>query len=301
MKLYQDKNWLIEQYQEKQLSLNEIAQIADCGLTTVFIWMDRYNISRRSLSETLKMRHDKNIQLYKDKNWLIEQYWGFDLSHKEMAKILNCDNSIISDWMKKYDIPLKEQKEFLIVCNKRDEQNRKKCPHCGQWKPENNFFKYKQAFDGFHDECKDCMNLYNGKWREKNLEHYKKWCKNYSKQYRQKHEEKIKKQKRQYWQEHKKELRKKKKEYYQKVKHTDVVKFARKRQREKRRNMKFIPLLTNPFPKEIKIDYHHINDFFVIPLPRVIHFNNMGKNHRDKCNLQIQNIYGLDINKILNL
>ena len=35
--------------------------------------------------------------------------------------------------------------------------------------------------------------------------------------------------------------------------------------------MKFIQLMDNPFPKEIFIDWHHINNLFVVPMPRNLH------------------------------
>lgn len=49
---------------------------------------------------------------------------------------------------------------------------------------------------------------------------------------------------------------------------------------KRKRNLGFIPLFDNPF--DCAIDYHHINNILVIPIPRTIHHNNYGKIHRQK-------------------
>ena len=51
--------------------------------------------------------------------------------------------------------------------------------------------------------------------------------------------------------------------------------------------------MNNPFPKEILIDYHHINNMFVVPVPRQTHRNMCGKNHRVKINNWIEEHIGL--------
>ena len=71
----------------------------------------------------------------------------------------------------------------------------------------------------------------------------------------------------------------------------------------KRRNMKSIIFIDNPFPEEIKMNYHHINNFLVIPLPKKLHLMNNGKNrdkHRIKCKEIIMKLYCLNIDKILS-
>lgn len=49
----------------------------------------------------------RSEKLYKDKNWLYEQYWEKGKSARTMAKIAKCSRVTISEWMKKYDIPLR--------------------------------------------------------------------------------------------------------------------------------------------------------------------------------------------------
>ena len=69
----------------------------------------------------------------------------------------------------------------------------------------------------------------------------------------------------------------------------------RRKETKRRRNLKYIELFMNPFPKEIDVDYHHINDILVIPLPRELHRSTYGKYHRDKCAKVIKEIYGIDV------
>ena len=91
-------------------------------------------------------------------------------------------------------------------------------------------------------------------------------------------------------------MKKAQKKYMQ----TPKGKIANAKHKTKRRNLKFIPLINNPFPPDIDIEYHHINDIFVIPLPKTSHQNTYGNNHLEKCNIKIQNIFGLDVNELLN-
>jgi hypothetical protein len=73
---------------------------------------------------------------------------------------------------------------------------------------------------------------------------------------------------------------------------TGIGKTKRKISKEKRnRNYGFIQIMDNPFPKEVEIDWHHINDMLVIPIPRKIHRDIKGKNHRKLCNSIIEDLY----------
>ena len=107
------------------------------------------------------------------------------------------------------------------------------------------------------------------------------------------------------------------KERYDKHNHSEKAKKHRKKYRQsekgklalyetlanRKRNLKFIPLFENPFPIEVKVHYHHINNLLVIPLPAKLH--NAGNNqnileHRELCIKTIENIYCLNLNKLFN-
>lgn len=52
-------------------------------------------------------------ELYKDKNWLMEQYWGFNRTPQNMGDELDCSNHVILKWMKRYNIPRKSSIEYF--------------------------------------------------------------------------------------------------------------------------------------------------------------------------------------------
>ena len=80
---------------------------------------------------------------------------------------------------------------------------------------------------------------------------------------------------------------------YKKYLRSEKGKLAdRKKQAKRKRNLSFTPLMNNPFPKEIPVDYHHINDTFVVPVPRQVHKNMLGKQHRVKVNNWIEEVIG---------
>jgi len=88
------------------------------------------------------------------------------------------------------------------------------------------------------------------------------------------------------------------KKYYK----TKKGKETKRKQDAKRRKLKYISLFNNPFPDEMPVEYHHINNILTIPLPSIIHKKyGYGKNIREHRNLiekQIEKLYCMDIDKI---
>lgn len=129
------------------------------------------------------------------------------------------------------------------------------------------------------DELKEYHKLYFEKYYNKNKEYINSKNKKYNKD----NHEKINEYKLE-WEDNNKEKRK---EY-------------RIQTQNKRRSLKTIMLFKNPFPDEVKIHYHHINNWFVIPIPEKLHCktfngNNVNK-HREMCKEIILSLYGLDTN-----
>jgi len=82
-------------------------------------------------------------------------------------------------------------------------------------------------------------------------------------------------------------------------------KLSIKRNNAKRlRDLGFVQLFDNPFPKEVGIDYHHINDMLVVPFPRRIHSKKCGSQnrdmHRERANLWLYYLYGIDFDLLIN-
>lgn len=57
------------------------------------------------------------IVLYKDSNWLIEQYWGFDYTLEQIASICNVSRVTIKNWMVRYNIPIRLKYYHLVLLN----------------------------------------------------------------------------------------------------------------------------------------------------------------------------------------
>jgi hypothetical protein len=55
-----------------------------------------------------------------------------------------------------------------------------------------------------------------------------------------------------------------------------------KHQAKRRRQLGWIPLIDNPFPENVPIHWHHVDDTFVIPVPVDIHMKTFGPHHREK-------------------
>jgi len=54
---------------------------------------------------------------YKDSNWLIEQYWGFDYTLEQLASICNVSRVTIKNWMVRYNIPIRPRYYHLELLN----------------------------------------------------------------------------------------------------------------------------------------------------------------------------------------
>jgi hypothetical protein len=60
----------------------------------------------------------------------------------------------------------------------------------------------------------------------------------------------------------------------------------------KRRKKAYIELMENPFDKEEVIDWHHIDDKYVVALPKDIHELYGGYNHKENVFYIVKQIYG---------
>ena len=129
------------------------------------------------------------------------------------------------------------------------------CSMCKEKKSCTSFYKDGSRIDGLQRYCKTCVNTYRR-----------------SDKYRKRRNEVSAPQ----WRK------------------SEKGKIVDSRHRAKRnRNLGFTPLMSNPFPEEIPVDYHHINDTFVVPVPRQVHKSMYGKNHRIKVNDWIEEHIGL--------
>ena len=123
----------------------------------------------------------------------------------------------------------------------------------------------------------------------------KEYQRNYHKIYYKKNKEKILRHDREYRRNNREKRSKLHKEYYLKHKEKHII------QESKRRGLGCFILLNNPFPPEVKVDYHHMNNLIVIPIPSKLHNNNSQdiNKHRERCNEIIEKLYIINLNELL--
>jgi hypothetical protein len=68
----------------------------------------------------------------------------------------------------------------------------------------------------------------------------------------------------------------------------------------KRRNLGYVPLFENPFPKSDvrSVDMHHVNGLIVVPLPHRTHKKMI--NHETHCKQWIEKLFLIDIDLLLS-
>jgi len=88
-----------------------------------------------------------------------------------------------------------------------------------------------------------------------------------------------------------------KRRYYHSTHGKGIKKFNNRRRRKR---LKYINFMENPFPPEVEIEFHHVNDLIAVPIPKQMHINARGYQHYKKCNKVILRLFGLDMDKILN-
>jgi hypothetical protein len=79
---------------------------------------------------------------------------------------------------------------------------------------------------------------------------------------------------------------------------------ANRKARFKKRNLGYLPLFDNPFPRyDVRsVDMHHINGMICIPLPHRTHMIVKGRNrekHKQSCRDWIQKLFLLDLEILL--
>lgn len=158
-------------------------------------------------------------------------------------------------------------------------KSHKVCSKCKIQKDISRFHKDKYSCDGYKYHCKLCRNDEMQIYRDNNKERIREIQKKTRIKYGEKYLENTRN-----WKKTKKGK-------------LSLIKSQNKRYR----GLKFIPLFYNPFPDDIEVDYHHINDMLVIPLPRKLHqlTSTRKDKHRNQCNVLIQNIYGLCMESLL--
>lgn len=154
----------------------------------------------------------------------------------------------------------------------------KLCPKCGRILKKENFYVAKNRSDGLRAWCINCesdnQKQYYKSHPEKQTERYKR--------YREKYLEREL-QRGRLW-----------------IKNNPIQANRNNRKwKSKQRGLGYIEIFPNPFPTNIEVDYHHINNIFVIPIPTIIH-RKYHNNHKSIMKKIIESMYGINIDIFIN-
>ncbi len=107
---YRDKDWLFNQYVSKKKPTIEIAKICNVSHVSIFHYLKKFNIKKRSRSQASLEWKKKQIELgkqYFDLSWLKEK--GKKLNLYEIAEIFNVNPSRIKSYAYAHNIKIKEK------------------------------------------------------------------------------------------------------------------------------------------------------------------------------------------------
>lgn len=107
-KLYQDEDWLREQYHECGKSQSEVAESAGVTESTIRRWMKEHSIERRTMSEA---RSEGDIDLYTDPDWLRKQHWDRGKTMVEIGESAGVSGTTIKRWMDKHGLERRSNSE----------------------------------------------------------------------------------------------------------------------------------------------------------------------------------------------
>ena len=107
-KLYQDEDWLREQYHELGKSQGEVADSAGVTESTIRRWMKEHVIERRSMSEA---KSEGDTELYTDPDWLRKQHWDRGKTMVEVGELAGVSGTTIKRWMDKLGLERRSNSE----------------------------------------------------------------------------------------------------------------------------------------------------------------------------------------------
>lgn len=105
--------------------------------------------------------------MYNDRNWLIEQYWGYDLSLQEIGNLAGVTSGCIRYWMNKYEIPIRSQFSHLKELNQDFNHQSKAGKQRAKWT--NKYHSHKARERIINNNPGHLMHI---KWKERNPKEY---------------------------------------------------------------------------------------------------------------------------------
>ena len=103
------KDVLYQKYIVEELSTIEISKLLNVSHVTIYNYLHMYNIPVRSRSDAMLVKNGHAFN-----NWDLYYYYiVMEMPSTEIAKIFNCDHSLILKWLRKYNIPVRDKSESI--------------------------------------------------------------------------------------------------------------------------------------------------------------------------------------------
>ena len=120
LKLYQNRDWLYNQYITLGKSMQKIADECECTQPTIRNWLKKFGIQIRTISEAWKIKcengYKNNLKLYQNRDWLYKQCVELKKSISEIMEITGASYPTISKWVKKFGILILKGKGRGVKC-----------------------------------------------------------------------------------------------------------------------------------------------------------------------------------------
>jgi hypothetical protein len=192
-KLYQNEEYLNEQYINLRKSTYKIAKECGCSRSPIRKRLIKFGIPIRSISEAMKQKYENGFstfkgkdnmeKLLKNRDWLYNQYVELGKSIPKIAKECECSTSTIGRKLIKFRIPIRSKSEAekqkyetgyinpnwkgdevgygaLHVWVRENKQKPEKCELCGEIRDKNGVSKLELSFIDHNKEYTRDINDY---------------------------------------------------------------------------------------------------------------------------------------------
>ena len=100
---YKDRDWLTQQYIERNRSITEVADLARVSTTTLKKWLRKYGL-KKPLGMRTRWTFANEGKLYADRAWLEEQYVFNGLDQASIAQLIGVSRHTIRAWVRKHGL-----------------------------------------------------------------------------------------------------------------------------------------------------------------------------------------------------
>ena len=96
--VYQNEEWLREQYIENSLDRSEVADLADCSRSTINNWLKEFDIKKGARVADVRL---------KDESWLRDQYCDQQKTKDKISDVCDCHEDTVGRWLDRHGIEKK--------------------------------------------------------------------------------------------------------------------------------------------------------------------------------------------------